>query len=208
MAGAVRIQRAPGLRARIGYQYIRFYTLNGVLLYLGLPYEIATPWTSSDLTASDGTLNLQFVESNDVVYLCHPSYVLRKLSRLAPTNWTLSTTQPESGPFKPINNTSTTVYSDATTGAAVTLIASSSIFTPSHVALLFDLAQKDAGDAKSWKQGRPLLPAIAAIRWKELQGEQRRNDWRQQALSTPAAPSMTGIPAYSGNTRTLDTAIA
>jgi hypothetical protein len=74
-----------------GHYYLRFYTNRGQLLYLGSPYEIASPYSSSDLTATDGTFNLRFVESNDVVYLCHPSYAPRKLSRLAPTSWTLTT---------------------------------------------------------------------------------------------------------------------
>ena len=46
-------------------------------------YEIATPYSAAD--AQD----LKFVQSADVLYLTHPSYAQRKLSRTGDTSWTL-----------------------------------------------------------------------------------------------------------------------
>lgn len=158
-------------------------------------YEITTPWGYSDLTASDGTFNLRFVESNDVVYICHPSYAPRKLSRLGATNWTLTTMQPTGGPFKTINTDGvTTVYASAATGTGITLTASSSIFQSSHVGSLFYLGQKSAVDVKSWESGK----AINA-------GDLRRSDGKNyKALNTATTggvkPLHTSGAVYDGNT--------
>lgn len=53
--------------------------------YLGAPYEIVTPYLEADLPY------IKFVQSADVVIVTHPNYQPRKLSRLADTNWTLTT---------------------------------------------------------------------------------------------------------------------
>lgn len=157
-----------------GHYYLRFYTNRGQLLSLGSPYEIASPYSSSDLTAADGTFNLRFVESNDVIYLCHPSYAPRKLSRLAPANWTLTTVQPSNGPFKTINTTSTTVYASAATGTGITLTASASIFSSALVGSLFYLEQKSVIDVKAWEAGKSITI-----------GDLRRSDGKNyQALNT------------------------
>lgn len=139
-----------------GHQYIRFYTQHGQVLNLGVPYEIATPWTSSDLTNSDGTFGLRFTESNDVVYICHPSYAPRKLSRVSNTNWTLATIQTTNGPFKTINTTATTVYASAQTGAGVTVIASSGIFSASMVGSMFYIGQKSVLGVALWEAGKAI----------------------------------------------------
>ncbi len=120
-------------------------------------YEISTPWTSSDLTATDGTFNLRFVESNDVIYICHESYAPRKLSRLGSISWQLSTMAQTGGPFKTINTTATTVYASATTGTGITVTASSSIFTAAMVGSLFYLQQKSVVDIKQWEAGKAIL---------------------------------------------------
>lgn len=51
----------------------------------GAPYTIATPWTAAQAQALDS------VQSIDVLFMAHPSVSPRRLSRLAPTDWTIST---------------------------------------------------------------------------------------------------------------------
>lgn len=133
-----------------------WYALTGSI------YEIPTPWTVSDLTATDNTMNLRFVESNDVIYICHPNYAPRKLSRYGATDWRLSTLQTTGGPFKTINTTTTTVYASAATGTGVTLTASANIFQAGHVGSLFYLEQKSAVDVKVWEAGKAI--ALNALR--------------------------------------------
>ena len=68
-----------------GDQYIRFHTQGATLLNGGSPYEVATPYLEADL------FDLHYVQSADVLTICHPNYAPRELRRLGATNWTLTT---------------------------------------------------------------------------------------------------------------------
>ena len=57
------------------------------------PYEIATPYLSDDLPG------LKYCQSADVMYLTHPDYDVRKLSRTGHSAWTLTTPTITSDPF-------------------------------------------------------------------------------------------------------------
>ena len=48
---------------------LRFYTNHGLVLKLGVPYEVTTPYTASDLTNADGTFGLSFAQTGDVVFI-------------------------------------------------------------------------------------------------------------------------------------------
>jgi hypothetical protein len=48
------------------------------------PYEITAPYASADIP------DVKYCQSADVMYLTHPSYGLRKLSRTGHTSWTLT----------------------------------------------------------------------------------------------------------------------
>lgn len=138
-----------------GDLYIRFWTLHAQLLNGGVPYEITSPYSAADLVDADGQFALDFVESADVIYITHPKYAPRKLSRLAPTNWTLVSMQPIGGPFKTANITGTTVYASAQSGT-VTLTASANIFQPGHVGSLFQLSRKSVASTTQWSQPEPI----------------------------------------------------
>ena len=118
-------------------------------------YQITSPYSAADLTADDGTFNLRFVESNDVVYLCHQSYAPRKLSRLGATNWTLTVMTPTNGPFQPINDTATTVYPSARTGT-VTLASSAAIFSAAMVGSLFYYERDAHIQITTWEAGKAV----------------------------------------------------
>jgi hypothetical protein len=139
-----------------GNQYIRFYTNHGVLLNVGVPYEIATPYTTADLTdATDGTFRLSMAQSGDIIYIAHPSYPLQKLSRLGATNWTLTEVVLTNGPFKTQNAVrTTTMYASATTGAGVTLTASAATFTAAMVGSYVYLEPADLSSIKPWTAGQ------------------------------------------------------
>lgn len=138
-----------------GHQYIRFYTSRAQVLSAGVPYEIASPYTTTDLTAADNTCNLRYVQSADVLYLVHGSHAIRKLSRTAPTSWTLSTVTLNGGPFQTVNTTATTVYANASTGS-VTLTASTSIFTANHVGVLFLLEANPNVSIQAWEVSKAV----------------------------------------------------
>lgn len=72
---------------------IRFYTDGGQLLSGGVPYEVATPYTA------DAIWGLNFTQSADVLYIVHPIFAPRKLSRLGATNWSLDVIDFQDGPY-------------------------------------------------------------------------------------------------------------
>jgi len=67
-----------------GEQYIRFHTNGATLLSGGAPYEVTTPYLEADL------FDLHYVQSADVLTICHPNYAPRELKRISSTSWTLT----------------------------------------------------------------------------------------------------------------------
>jgi len=108
-----------------GHQYCRFYRDEGqILTGGGAIYEISSPYESTDLDQID------YVQSADVLYLCHPSYITKKLSRTAHTSFSFSDLDPYDGPYLDLNTgvTSTTMYPSSHSGVCstdITITASS-----------------------------------------------------------------------------------
>lgn len=143
-----------------GDQYIRFYANHGYVVDPGSPpnpLEVATPYTTADLTEDDGTFALRFVQSGDVLYIVHRDHPPQKLTRTAADAFTLAEMVPEGGPFKKVDNDQTiTVYASANTGSGITLTASSAIFLAGHVGSLFYLEQKLANAIPQWEPGKSI----------------------------------------------------
>lgn len=68
-----------------GDLYMRVYRDGGLVLSGGLPYEIATPYTSAQVA------DIVVTQEADVMYITHVLHAPRKLSRFADTNWSLTT---------------------------------------------------------------------------------------------------------------------
>jgi hypothetical protein len=47
-------------------------------------YQIATTYLTADL------FQIKYAQSADVMYLCHPEYSVKKLSRTGHTSWTIT----------------------------------------------------------------------------------------------------------------------
>lgn len=110
-----------------GDQYIRFYRNKGIIESgPSTPYEIASPYLEADLR------DIQYIQSADVLYITHPSYAPRKLSRTGHTSWTLTTITFLGGPYLPANTTATTITPSGTTGS-ITLTASAGLFSANDV---------------------------------------------------------------------------
>ncbi len=179
-----------------GNQYIRFYANHGVVLSLGVPYEVATPYLLADLTDAKGNFMLKFVQSGDVIYITHvgEAYSPRKLSRFAATNWTLTEVNFTGGPFEDVDPDQTiTVYASAATGNGITLTASSALFTSSHINGLFYLERKLTDDTPMWETAK----AITA-------GNVRKSDGKfysavNSATTGSIKPTHTEGSVYDGN---------
>lgn len=178
-----------------GNTYIRFFTDNGVLESSpGVPLEVVTPYTPTDLINADGTFALQMVQSGDVLYIVHPDFAPRKLSRLGATSWSLSEVAPVGGPFDDYDPDETiTVYASAATGTGVTLTASSGIFASTDVGRLFYLEQKKANAITQWETAKSITA-----------NDLRRSDGKTyKALNTTTTgnvrPTHTSGAQYDGN---------
>lgn len=91
------------------------YTSGGTIAEI---FEIVTPYVEADL------FQLKVTQSADTLYIAHPGYAPRKLTRASHTSWTLTTITFLDGPYLPINTTTTTLTPSAATGAGVTVTAS------------------------------------------------------------------------------------
>ncbi|GLO24250.1 hypothetical protein [Pseudomonas putida] len=74
-----------------GNLYIRFISMGGQVVSGAVPYEIVSPYTTAQLP------DLKFTQSADVMTIVHPDHPPRELSRLAPTNWTMTAISFEPG---------------------------------------------------------------------------------------------------------------
>lgn len=137
-----------------GNLYVRFYTNQGQLLSGGAAYEVATPYTTADLWG------LEFTQSADVLYIVHPSYAPRKLSRLGATNWTLTTIAFQDGPYLAQN------ISDTYVSCTVSRVGSSGTITATSTAGINGGAGFQASDVgrlirirdTAWSQGSTTDP--------------------------------------------------
>jgi len=105
-----------------GDLYVRFWTPEGLQITSGgVPYEIVSPYAAADVA------RIQWAQSNDVMYLAHPSYFPQKLTRASHTSWSFANVNFQDGPYLPINDTTTTLTVSAapSTGGSITITFSS-----------------------------------------------------------------------------------
>jgi hypothetical protein len=110
----------------VGPGYFGFYREGAQVLISGVPYGVETPYVEADLRS------LQYRQINDVIYITHPNYSVRKLSRVADNDWTFEEVVFLQPPTLDENITSTTIAASGTSGT-VTLTASDPIFAAGHV---------------------------------------------------------------------------
>lgn len=149
---------------------------------IGEPIEIANPYVESDLP------NLQYAQSADVLTVTLqrlPQYELRRTS-LSPLAFTYLSVAYNEGPFLTQNTDTTIKVSTSAISGAVTLTASSGIFSASHVGGLFRLEQENIDDVKPWEPTKILqLAAVSPV------GLLRRNDGKTYQCTAPVPPGGT-----------------
>lgn len=160
-----------------GNNYVRFYTNGGQLLSGGSPYEVSTPYATADLD------DLSFVQSADVLYIAHPNYAPRTLSRNGATSWSLATLSFSDGPYMIMNTTATTLTSSAAgpgsatvTASAVTGINGGAGFLASDVGRVIRLKS-----GTNWGWGTITARASTTsitVNWTTAVGTTASNLWR------------------------------
>lgn len=135
------------------------YTSGGTVAEI---IEVVTPYALADLFDANGILQLQFAQSADTLYIVHPSYAPRKLTRTSHTTWTLSTVTFVNGPFTSPNSDDTSwVYCLSMTGydpgKTGSIRSNQAIFESGHVGGLFFLEEVffDQLSVAPWESASP-----------------------------------------------------
>lgn len=106
-----------------GDTYFRFYKDNANITSGGNPYEITSPYSSSDLMDANYLKKFQTAQSADVLFITHGDYETRAVARASDTNWSVTAMEFVDGPYLPENDTTTTLTLSGTSGS-VTVTAS------------------------------------------------------------------------------------
>ena len=143
-------------------------------------YQIATTYLTADL------FQIKYAQSADVMYLCHPDYSVKKLSRTGHTSWTITEVDFTNGPYLDDNITAVTFSSSThTVGTARDLTASAATF-----------ASTDVGRLVSFRTGYGEITAFTsstAVTWtiiKDTGSGSSSVDWALGAFS-----DTTGYPS-------------
>lgn len=131
----------------------RFYTNDGRIEVDGAPMELALPYP--DLETIE---QLTFEQSYDVLYLFHPRYQTRLLTRTGADSFTLELFATENGPFEPRNKDEAVRVVASNVTGEVSLRAlrgtdAEPLFTEGDVGGLFQVEADDFGDVRSWEPG-------------------------------------------------------
>lgn len=120
--------------------------------------NVTTPFELDHPYDADALERLVAVQSADVIYLADGVLPIRKLSRFALDNWTISPVAPTDGPFRAGNlNEALTLTPTAATGS-ITLTAASSLFVPSHVGSLMSLEPVSMTTVPTWTGNTAVSP--------------------------------------------------
>ena len=153
----------------VGHLYMRFYKDKGQILSTTTPfgpYEIESPYSEDELE------DLDFTGSADVLYICHPKYMPRKLTRTGHAAWSLSLLSPLHGPFNEDNkdNSHTLTVSSyggstGVYGQTVTVASSKNLFTSGDVGRWIKIHYADPGTLISNGEYDPAGEGYIAGPW-------------------------------------------
>jgi len=63
------------------------------------PYNVVLPYASGDLFTADDLFRIEYVQSNDVMYLAHPDYPPQVLTRSGDASWSVEAIDFDNGPY-------------------------------------------------------------------------------------------------------------
>ena len=113
-----------------GDEYFRIHKDGGTVVDGSSdPIEVTTPYGEDELA------DLKFTQSADVMYLVHPLFAPRKITRTSHTAWSIAEVAFERGPMQDDNTGTVTFLASARTGN-VNVTASSSTFVSTDVGRL------------------------------------------------------------------------
>tara|TARA_R110000803_G_scaffold131191_6_gene198514 strand:- start:503 stop:2761 length:2259 start_codon:yes stop_codon:yes gene_type:complete len=116
-------------------------------------YEISSPYAAADLS------NIKFAQSSDIMYLVHPNYAVRKLTRTGHTSWSLTEVEFNIPPFQPHNGEDTTIT------ASHTAVGATSTFTASDITGIngnTGFKSTDVGRAIHFNDGHAIITSFTS----------------------------------------------
>jgi hypothetical protein len=129
---------------------------------------IPTPWAADDLS------KLKYIQSADVITVCHPDYPTYQIERLSATIWQIIPFANVNGPFQDINSDKTILIGASATTGTVTLVSSKDFFAADMVGLPFYLQSPIDDSTPAWEVDKSVTAGDQVI-W---------GDNYYQALST------------------------
>lgn len=122
-----------------GNDYFRIYKDEGKVTSGGSVVEIASPYGEEFLD------ELDYVQSADTLFLVHPNFAPRTLTRTSHTSWSFATLSFRDGPWDDTNATTKTLTPSGTSGS-ITITASSTTFAASDVGRLVRIKHISGSD--------------------------------------------------------------
>jgi len=104
-------------------------------------YEVVSPYSEDDIFA------LRFAQSADVLFITHPDFQPRELTRYGNTDWEFSLYDFQNGPFRLGNDDATLTMQLSTIATPATLTAAATYFYPTHVGGVLQLNHYIEGQA-------------------------------------------------------------
>jgi hypothetical protein len=123
---------------------MRVWRYGSLVMNGGVPYELATPYSESDLP------NLDWAQDRDVIYMVDGRQPMQKLSRIALDNWTITAAPLNSGPFRVQNLDQASTIQCSAQGGFVTLTASGGLFSSNWVGSLIRLVPDNFSTVPLW----------------------------------------------------------
>ena len=118
--------------------YSLIFTNTSLIIYKDniIKATLSSPYLTAEL------YDIKLTQSADVVFIAHPNHEVRKLSRLADTNWTLETLNFKFPPLLDEDSDKTfSITGSATKGSTITITANNDQFTTDHIGSRFLIKQ-------------------------------------------------------------------
>lgn len=139
----------------MGHSYMRFY-MDGGQIYdggTGLPYEIATVYSGTDL------FDIKFAQTADTMYFAHPDYHPQVLTRTGHADWTIADVAFVGGPFLDENTDTNIELTPTDTTGDIGITSTSGIFDPLHVGAYWQF-KGDISESKNCNSGDDWTESI------------------------------------------------
>lgn len=186
-----------------GHKYVKFYSYDSVgdpivVQKDGKDLIIETPYRAEDLQ------ELRFTQSMDAVYIAHPYYHPRTLTRYSSTNWEFKNFDNKDGPYEPENTDTSRTLQVAATSGNTTLTANFDCFTADMIGRHFRLVHNKK---PCWGKiiGYTNARSVPVTLIKNANATTATSSWRLGAWYGTEPSNATPIYGYPINTdKTLD----